>query len=288
VKLRFGLVLLVPALLVLFLGLIPIFDRTATLSPKLLTGAGLTVAVLLAREWTRDRYVTAVFLLVMLSLPCFAMLATAVLFSGPARLTALIVCAVLLVPVLFLARVVWQERHLVDLLPNWLLTRFARKDIFEDDGVAWTLEHSGTDVAEGCHISIYLQNNIEAERTVHLRLWDESGFWQRPGKIRFPELRPITLLPRAHAIITVSVAPATDEVLKKIRIYAALDAHGAAAARNRGWRARPGPRPISKLLVVLGPIAGEIIRERGGVFLAVESSGTSHTATLPSARVQFV
>jgi len=288
VKLRLGFVLLVPALLVLFLGLIPIFDRTAALSLKLVTGAGLTVAVLLVREWTRDRYVTAVFLLVMLSLPCFAMLATAVLFTGSARLTALIACAMLLVPVLCLVHVVWNKRHLVDLLPNWLLTRFAREDIFEDDGVAWALEHSGNDVAKGCHISVYLQNNIEAERTVYLRVWDESGFWLRPGKIRIPDLSPVTLLPRAHAVITLIVVPATNEVRKKIRIYAAVDAHGAAATRNRGWRARPGPRPISKWLVVLGPIAGELIRERGGVFLTVESSGTSHADAIPSARVRFV
>jgi hypothetical protein len=231
------------------------------------------IAVILPRAWARDRNAAGMFLGAMLSLPLFVGGATVALFDGAARVKALGLFTATLLAVGFLGRVLWEERHLVDLLPHWLLAKFSRDAIFEDDGVQWAIQRTGADVGLGASVVVYLQNNIDAQRDVTLRLRDESGFWLRSGRITFPIAEPVVLPPRAHAVVTIPLIPTTDRALGKVRVYVMLDAGGPAGPRNRGWRAPTGPRPLSKWLVALGPLGGVFIWRRGGVFVSLISSG---------------
>jgi hypothetical protein len=136
---------------------------------------------------------------------------------------------------------------------------------------------------------------------VYATLWSsrqgpwENGQWQGPGTGLWKSTdggttwRAIGKGLPAHAEgggrIGFGIAPSDSK-----RVYATVDAKGPPGPRNRGWRAPAGPRPLSKWLVVLGPLGGVFVWRRGGVFVTVSSSGggAQGHGPPPPARVALV
>jgi hypothetical protein len=289
-RLRLAHLFLTCAYVVLSLGLIPllgdpVFTRTWLWT---LTAAALVAMLFTRAEWRRDRRDSAVVLLALLALPFFASGAVVALFDGAVRLKALgvtLLCAGLGA---FLGIALWRELHRVDGLPHNLAARFPADSVFEDDGVEWALEALNDDVAERSFVRIQLQNNVDAERIVTLRLRDELPKSGRRGTLRFGRLEPIRLPAAADATVFVPVVANERTARDAIRVYAELNATGPSGPRNRRKRADSGPRPLSRIWVVLGALTGHWIFKRGGVFITVRSSGTSITdQALPAAEVRI-
>jgi hypothetical protein len=252
-------------------------------------GAAALIAAVLPRAWRRERERTAQLLAVVFFLPVLTAAVTAALVEGPDRWKAIAVLVVGLGIEAPLALVLYREWRLPEQVPGWLITKFARENLFEDDGVEWATQPVGVDVAKGAALRIYLQNNIDAEREVSLTLRDEAGWLCRSGTILFPPIDRVRLSPRAHAVVTVPLFAATARAFKGVRIYVLIDVRGEPGARNRRRIAGAGPRPIAKWIAVLGIFAGTIVWRRGGLFVAVSSSGCAQPGVVREAvRVEVV
>ena len=235
----------------------------------------LVSAILLRYEWARDRRAAAMYGFFFTAATSIACASVVAMFVGSAQWIAAAAGVCALGAAAWLGVVLWRERRLDDLLPDWLLAEFPDGPIFEDDGVQWCVQSEGSDLSEGVTVRVYLQNNIEATREVNIRLRDESGMLSRSGRITCSRIDPLRLPARAHAIVRVSVSAASKHRIKALRLYTSVDASGPPARRNRRLRAEPGPRPTPKWLVVLGPLAGAFTLSRGGVFLSLTASGGS-------------
>jgi hypothetical protein len=195
------------------------------------------------------------------------------LFDGTTRLLALGLLGVALAIVSWLAVVLWREAHFVELLPDWLHTVLAKDQVYEDDGVQWGVQSFGTDLSRGVTTRILLQNNIEAERVVCVRLRDETGPLSRHGRARLSAVEPVRLAPRAQVVVTVSANAADERPIKGLQLFVLVTATGHTAPRNRRLRAEPGPHPTPRWLIVLAPLGGHLITERGGMYLPLCASG---------------
>jgi hypothetical protein len=268
VNIRSNYVILITALVAAPIGIANAVRPDAGL-PSVVTSLAAIVALgtLLPHEWKRDRRAAAALLLVVAMLVLMVS-ATSWVIAGRAMVAlGIAICALLSVS--YLALVLWREYSLVDLLPSWLDQQFPGSAMFEDDGVQWTLDRS-TAPDEAPLVQVHLQNNIEATRTVELRLLDESGFAMRSGALLLPRTFALELTARAHATIVLPFRWHPQHTAKKVRLYCFVSAKGPAAPRNRRLRAQPGPRPTPKWLVVLGPLGGHIVTRRGGVHLVLE------------------
>lgn len=218
-------------------------------------------------EWKRDRRAAALALLLLsvVILLCMSVWWTAK--GQPPIALAVILSA--LVAAVWLGVVLWREHKFEDLLPSWLNQKFPDAAMFEDDGVQWTLVR-GAAPPEVPELLVHLQNNIEAPRTVELRLRDEFGFFLRSGALRLPGPSVVELAPRAHAIVALPFRWDPGQRAKKVRLYCFVSAKGPLAPRNRRKRAEPGPRPVARWAAVLAPLTGFIVTRRGGVYLMFE------------------
>mgnify|MGYP000983693301 CR=1 FL=1 len=249
----------------------------------------LAVVVLLGwYEWRRERRAAAMFWLFWSGTTLLVCAAIIALMSGSVVWQAAMVLGASAVVTLWLARVLWQETRLRDLLPDWISTQVGAGQFFEDDGVQWAMRAENTDLSKGVLLQILLQNNLEVERRVRIRLRDEAGWLSSSGHLAMSKLEPVTLPPRGQGSLRVELRAKGAKPLQGVRVYASVDATGPAGARNRRRRASPGARPISRWLVLLAPFVGHIVFKRGGVYLTLEANGGTPTPlSLTEATMQW-
>lgn len=228
----------------------------------------LALALLLPQEWQRDRRAAAVFLFGV-SFVVMTSAGTSWVIGDERKTVALAVGLIALLSTVAFGVFWWREYRFVDLLPSWLDGTFPEASMFEEDGVQWAFGR-GVGPDEAPDVQFHLQNNVDAARTVELRLLEESGVLSRSGALLLPAPFAVELPPRAHATVTLPLAWAPLHKAKKVQLYFFVDARGAAAPRNRRQRGPRGPRPTSKWIVVLGPLAGHFTLQRGGIHLVLQ------------------
>jgi len=236
------------------------------------------LAVLLPFEWRRDRRAAATFLLAVSTV--LLAVGGSAWAIGDGGAVALAGAFVALAFASWFGSVLWREYRFKDLLPSWLDEQLPGAPMFEDDGVQWTFRRSESP-DEAPEVQVHLQNNIEAPRTVSLRLKDESGFAMRSGALLLPGTLDVQLPPRAHAIVSLPFRWHPRHTAKKVQLYCFVNASGPPAPRNRRRLGPPGPRPTPTWLVVLGPLAGHFTLNRGGVHVAVERPARPEPPTGP-------
>jgi hypothetical protein len=173
--------------------------------------------------------------------------------------------------------VLWAEHRFADRLPNSLSERFLDEQTFEDDGVQWAVESTGIDATAPVFALFYLQNNIDCLRSVTIRLQPEAGFFGGRDSIRWSPIPAVTLPPAAEATIRVPLVASETRPRSKIDVFVSVSAKGPHGPRNRRQRVGPGPRRTSRWLALLAPLAGQFIRDRGGMRIALRSSGAAST-----------
>jgi hypothetical protein len=236
-------------------------------------GCLLLIGTLGWYEWRRDRRTAAMFWMVWTATTVFASGAVMGMFSGATVWIAAIVLSVALGLSGWLGLVLWREARFKELRPDWLGSQFHSGALFEDDGLEWALSCDGSDLSRGTTLKIYLQNNVEAERLVQLRLRDEHGPLSRRGKLLFSKTAPVALVAGAHAVVSVSVAAKDERPIEGVKLFVEVEAKGPTAPRNRRRRSHPGPRRVPRWMVLIGPLVGLLVLRRGGVFVSVFASG---------------
>lgn len=267
------------AYLGLFLTLVPLLGSPPFSSGwGLLLGVSLLVAVPLTfSEWRRSRRSTAMFLLVLLVIP-FVSAVGVTTFYEEALLQAVLVATVIALAFAFLGHVLWLEMTLKDRIPNRISEQFLDEDTFEDDGVQWAVQVTGNDAATPLEAIVHLQNNIDAERVVTIRLRAQTPFVGGGETLRIAPIAPVKLPGASEATVTIPFVASDTRPRKRIDAFVFVEAKGSPGTRNRRQRVGPGPRPVSRWLVLLAPLAGHLIFQRGGMRIALRSSGAASTS----------
>lgn len=267
------------AYLALFLTLVPLLG-----SPRFSSGWGalLGISLLVAlpltySEWRRNRRSLAMLLLILLVVPFVSALGVTT-FYQEALLEAVLVATVIAASFVFLGRVLWLEATLKDRLPNRISEQFLDEDTFEDDGVQWAVQVTGNDAATPLDAIVHLQNNVDADRVVTIRLKAQTPFVGGGGTLRFAPIAPVNLPGAAEATVTIPFVASDTRQRKRIDAFVFVSAKGPPGTRNRRQRVGPGPRPVSRWLVLLAPLAGHLIFQRGGMRIALRSSGAASTS----------
>lgn len=278
VHVRFAYIPLTIAYLAFFLTLVPLLGAAHFTSGwAVMLGVSLLVAVpITIHQWRRNRRAMAMYLLVLLVIPLVSAIGV-MTFHEEALGAALSVVVVSTFCVLVLVRALWLEYHVDDRLPNHISEQFLDEETFEDDGVQWAVQCTGNDAATPLHAIVHLQNNIDAHRTVTIRVRAETPFVGGSGTLRIAPIAPVQLPPAAEATVTVPFVASETKPRKRIDAYVSVSAKGPPGERNRRQRVGPGPRPIPRWLVVLSPLAGHFIFQRGGMRIALRSSGAAST-----------
>jgi hypothetical protein len=199
-------------------------------------------------------------------------------FYQEALLEAVLVATVIAAAFVFLGRVLWIEATLKDRLPNRISEQFLDEDTFEDDGVQWAVQVTGHDAATPLDAIVHLQNNVDAERVVSIRLKPQTPFMGGAETLRIAPIAPVTLPGAAEATVRIPFVASDTRPQKRIDAFVFVTAKGPPGTRNRRQRVGPGPRPVSRWLVLLAPLAGHFIFQRGGMRIALRSSGAASTS----------
>lgn len=268
--------LLTFALLTLFAAMIPLLGDAHFSFAWFLA---VLIAMLVAgplwwNEWRRSRRSISMFSIVMLTIPLVSSASVAAWFQGE-RLPALVVAALCLVLLALLSAVLWRDYRMTDQLPNRLSERFLDEDSFEDDGVQWVVQCTGHDASTPLAAIVYLQNNLNVERTVRVRFRTETPFAGGGRALRFAPTHPVVLPPAAEATVTIPFVAADERPRAKISAYVYVDGRGAHGRRLRRQRVRAGPRPTARIIVLLCNLTGHLTFNRGGVRIALRSSGAA-------------
>jgi hypothetical protein len=156
-------------------------------------------------------------------------------------------------------------------LPDVFAERFGRRGVFESGGVqiaAFTPVNVAANII--FPVDVYLQNCVDAPRTVDIAL-DDQPLIGAGGGIRCRKPAPVTLAPAEVKLVQLPVCAGRANTLTPAA-YVCVRADGPRGNRIRHRRApyaaRPLPRWLVALIVVLAwPLFIVIVSGRGGIKL---------------------
>lgn len=270
------------ALFPALIALIPVLDPGG--SPGTATWVTLAVAwplllLLAVHEWRRDRYALAMFgvvvtfVVAMVGGSLGAMAATT---AGQVRGIGLGVLATALLAASI--AVIVRERRMKDEVPDHLLARFGPDAMLETEGVVWAVTSNPTDGDLLGLVTVFVQSNLAAARTLQLELEPVAGFWSRRGGLAVAAVAPFELPAGRLACCCIPVAPGVDPVAKA-HLYVHVRAKGPAGRRIRKHRGRAATRRTTTAFQLFALLGGHLVW--GGGVRATFENPSRRTSDLP-------
>ncbi len=262
--------------------LIPIASPTLRVGQGLLATFAISWAIVVACltvEWRRDPYPVAMFGTVFTFLVAFVAGSLTVLDDDPrvnvhGGLVAMIALALLLACIVVIVR----ERGRSDEVPDHLLRRLGPGALFETEGVVWgaTTQITGGELLG--MVTIFVQSNVGAARTVRVELQDVAGLWDRRGALSSGTVAPFELPGGGLACCCIPVAPGRRPA-ERAWLYMHVRAGGPPGRRVRKHRGRAATRRTTIAFRLFAILGGHLVW--GGGVRAVLDNPERRTGELP-------
>lgn len=220
--------------------------------------ASVIAAVCLIVEWRRDRYALAMFGTVWTFLVAMVAGSLSMLADGAVPLRGVAVALVAAALLAGCIAVIVIERRMVDEVPDHLVARIGTDGLFESDGVVWavTQDAAGGDLLG--LVTVLVQVNVAAPRTVRLELEDVAGFWSRRGALAVAPVTPFEVPAGGLACCCIPVA-AGWRGASTAHLYLSLRARGPAGRRIRKHRGKAVTRRTTNVFRIFALLGGHLV-----------------------------
>ena len=240
-------------------------------------------------EARRDLYAFSMYVTVLASLMLVGSGAVAVMFGGSRSVSIPVAMAAFAVGAATL-RYILRSQFGKDAVPNVLRQRFQDHEIFElqDVQFSFTRNYRVGAVNRPASACIHVQNCLDEERTVRVRLVDKAALFSGVGRLIFVQPDPVRLGPGEVGEVTIPVR-ASDDARGELDLYWSAKISGARGRRLRKWRAQGVPPRIPPwLTLAMGGFAflfGGLVAWGGGVKFRFQVS-PRHEGEESSARLE--